>query len=178
MEPFILALIAHGFIGATDVVVNHELATHLPAQPGYVAEQRLHSARELIFATLFGGLAWFSWHGAAALFIGTLLAAELVISAWDTVIELDLRRLPVAERILHVLLFINFGVLLALLVPRLASWSAQPTALVPASHGAASWVLTALAAGALAWSVRDGLSALRHLRHRRHVKHRGASAQR
>ncbi len=53
MEPFVLALAAHGLIGGADVIVNHELIARIPAQAGTGPEERLHSARELIFALLF-----------------------------------------------------------------------------------------------------------------------------
>lgn len=115
MEAFVLALVAHGLIGGADVIVNHELIARIPAQPGSGPEQRLHSARELIFALLFVGLAWFEWHGLLAVAVGALLLAELVVSTVDTVLELDTRVLPVTERIAHVLLFVNFGIVIALL---------------------------------------------------------------
>jgi hypothetical protein len=160
MEPFIIALIAHGVIGGADVIVNHELIAKIPAQPNAGPEQRLHSARELVFATIFFALAWFEWHGLAALAIAALLLAEMTISTIDTVLEFDTRLLPVSERIAHVLLFVNFGIVLALLGQTLLRWMQQPTGVAAADHGIASWVLSLLALASLAWSVRDGLNAL------------------
>ncbi len=161
MEPFIVALIAHGLIGGADVIVNHELIARIPARPNSGPEQRLHSARELIFALLFFGLAWFAWHGAAALVIAALLAAELTVTTIDAVIELDTRVLPVTERVAHVLLLVNFGIVIALLGQALLAWGKLPTGLAAADHGALSWVLTVLAALALGWSIRDALSVVR-----------------
>ena len=165
MEPFILALIAHGLIGGADVIVNHEAIARVPAQPNTGPEQLLHSARELIFALLFLGLAWFAWHGAAAFIIAALLLTELAVSTIDTVIEPDVRVLPVTERVAHVLLFVNAGIILGLLGPVLLAWSALPTQLAAADYGAASWVLSALALLALCWSIRDAASATRRALH-------------
>lgn len=164
MEPFVIALIAHGVIGGADVIVNHELVARIPAQPNAGPEQRLHSARELVFAAIFIALAWFEWHGLAALAIAALLLAEMTISTIDTVLEFDTRKLPVSERIAHVLLFVNFGIVLALLGQTLLGWMQLPTGVEAADHGIASWVLSLLALASLAWSVRDGLNALRRPR--------------
>ena len=161
MAPYLLALIAHGVIGGTDVVLNHELIARLPARPNAGPEQCLHSARELIFATVFLALAWFEWHGMAALAIAGLLLAELAISTVDTVIEVDTRILPVSERVLHVVLFVNMGVVVTLVGQALLAWWSMPTRVLPASHGAAAWMLSALALGALGWSVRDARAAAR-----------------
>jgi hypothetical protein len=121
-------------------------------------EVRLHSLRELIFATLFIGLAWFEWHGAFAAVLAALFLAEVLISTVDTVLELDVRRLPVPERILHVLLFINLGLIMALLGPDAWHWFLQPSALVRTDHGVLGWILSAQSALALGWCIRDALS--------------------
>lgn len=162
MEPFIIALIAHGLIGAADVIVNHELIARVPALPGSGPEEALHSARELVFAVLFFSLAWFEWHGAAALVIAALLAGELAISTIDQALEFDTRLLPVTERVAHVVLFVNMGIVVALLGQALLAWGRLPTEVVRADYGFASCLLSLLALLALGWSVRDGLSALRH----------------
>ncbi len=162
MEPFVLALVANGLIGGADVIVNHELIARLPARRNSTTEQWLHSARELIFATLFLALAWSAWHGLGALVIVALLLAEFAVSTVDTVLEFDVRRLPVPERIAHVLLFVNFGILVTLLGQALLVWSRLPTAVVAVDYGAFSWALSGLAGLAFGWSIRDAASALRH----------------
>ena len=164
MEPYIAALLVHAAIGATDVVLNHELIAKIPSLPNAGPEQCLHGARELVFSGLFLALAWFEWHGLAALAIAALLLAELAISTVDTVIEVDTRVLPVTERVLHVALFVNMGVVLALVGQALLGWWPLPAQVLRAEHGVAAWVLSVLALAALAWSVRDGLNALRRKR--------------
>ena len=164
MEPFIAALLVHAVIGGIDVVLNHELIAKIPSLPNAGPEQILHSARELVFGALFLALAWFEWHGTTALAIAALLLAELFISTVDTVIEVDTRVLPVTERVLHVALFVNMGVVLVLVGQALLAWWPLPAQVLRADHGMAAWVLSALALAALAWSVRDGLNALKRKR--------------
>lgn len=156
--PFLIALLAHGLIGASDVILNHEVIARLPARRRAVAEQRLHSARELAFALIFFSLAWFEWHGVFAWAIVSLLLAELCISTIDTVLECDTRVLPVTERVMHVMLFVNFGIVLALLAPALADWLRLPDGLASVDYGWASWVLSAMSLLSLGWSLRDALS--------------------
>ena len=71
--------------------------------------------------------------------------------------------LPQNERVLHVFLTLNLGLLIAVLVPILLDWGAQPAALAVRSHGVLSWLLSALGLAAGAWSLRD-LLAWRRLR--------------
>ena len=63
---------------------------------------------------------------------------------------------------LHVIreaiLTLNLGLLIALLVPILLEWGKLPTALVPQSYGAWSWILSFLALAAGTWSLRDLLA--------------------
>lgn len=146
MPPYVLALMAHGLIGFLDVVVNHEW---------------LHSAREFLFAALFASLAWTEWHGAFVWWIVALLAGELLVTARDVVVEGNVRQLPASERFLHLFLFLNLGILYTLTGQALIGWHALPTGLAPVDHGWASWVLSAMALGALGWAVRDGVAAVR-----------------
>ena len=162
--PFLIALLAHGAVGGSDVILNHEVIARLPARKGAGPEQRLHSARELAFALIFFALAWFEWRGLFAWAIVALFLAELCISTIDTVLEFDTRVLPVTERVMHVMLFINFGIVLALLAPVLIGWMQLPDGLERADYGWASWLLSAMAVVSLGWSVRDGLRAMQLMR--------------
>lgn len=164
MEPFLFALIAQGLIGGADVIVNHKVIAQVPARDNAGPEEVLHSARECIFGTLFFALAWFEWHGVAVLFIAGLLLAEVVVSTVDTVLEFDTRLLPVTERVAHVFLFVNLGILVTLVGQALLAWGDRPSAIVGVDYGAVSWLLSGLAVLALGWSVRDGLNALKRMR--------------
>lgn len=161
MPLYVYALVLHGVLGGLDVFVNHEWLARLPHRRDAAAEQRLHSAREVLFCLAFLSLGWFEWHGAFAWWIVLLYAGEVAVSAFDVVVEGDTRVLPRAERVLHLLLFMNLGTLLALVGTALLAWSALPTAIVPVQHGWASFVLTAMATGALVWAFRDAASARR-----------------
>lgn len=158
---YIYALMAHGIIGFLDVVINHEWLSKLPSRPECVAEERLHSARELLFAALFASLAWAEWHGAFVWWIVALFAGELLVSARDVVVEGDVRRLPASERFLHLFLFMNLGIMYTLTGQALLGWHTLPTGLAPADHGWASWLLSAMALGAFAWGVRDARASAR-----------------
>ena len=154
--PWLLLL--QGVLAGVDTLLNHELIARLPHKPGARPELGLHVFRELIWTVLLFGLAWFAWHGAAAIAIAVLLAAEVLVTACDEWVENRSRVLPQNERILHIFLTLNLGAIIALLYPLLREWGSRPTALVAAGHGMLSWIITLLAAGALAWAVRDTLA--------------------
>lgn len=159
--PFLL--LAQGVVGGVDTILNHELIERLPYRVQARREVGLHSIREAIYATLFSGLAWHAWHGALALAIAALLAAEVIVTASDELVENRSRVLPNNERLLHVVLTLNLGFIIALMVPTLWAWAAQPTAFAVSDKGWLSWALAALGACAAAWSLRD-LGAWQRLR--------------
>jgi hypothetical protein len=151
-------LIFHGMLGGLDVLVNHELIEHLPSRIAARTEEALHSLRELLFALLFGGFAWFRWGGELVWCIVLLLLGELIVSLTDSLVEDDTRRLSAAERTMHVLLLINFGAYTSMSIPVLVHWYVMPTGLELAYYGWRTWVLTALAAASFAWCLRDAYS--------------------
>src|SRR3954463_11251909 len=153
-----LVLLAQGVLGGVDTLVNHELVERLPTRPEARREIGLHSVREAVWAILLAGLGWFAWHGAAALAIVALLVIELLITAVDEAVENRIRVLPQNERVLHVFLTLNLGIVIALLAPMLLQWKAQPTGLVLMDHGVSGWLLLALAAASAEWSVLDFLA--------------------
>lgn len=142
-------------LGGLDNLTHHELTEKLPARASARTELALHSARELIYAVLFIGLAWFAPHGLWAWALLALLAAEIVITLWDFIEEDRTRTLPPFERVLHTVMAINFGAMLALGAPAWTAWAAAPTGLAFEAHGLFSWFLTLSAAGVAAWGVRD-----------------------
>jgi hypothetical protein len=155
-------LVLQGVMGALDTLVNHEHLEKLPQRRPARAEVGLHAVREAIYGALLLGLAWFAWQGAFAAVIAALLAAKVLVTVSDEYIENRIRVLPQNERVLHVLLTLNFGAIIALLVPVLLDWAANPTELAPAHHGWMSWALSLLGVASAAWSVRD-LMAFRRL---------------
>ena len=153
-----MLLVAQGLMGGVDTLVNHEIIERLPHRPSARREIGLHAVRESIYATLFIGLAWFQWHGAAALAIGGLLAAELLVTASDELVENRTRVLPQNERVLHVFLAVNLGFIIAAAIPMLYEWRAHATGLPRIDPTPTSWILTGLGAAAAFWSLRDLLA--------------------
>jgi hypothetical protein len=156
-------LVLQGLLGALDTLVNHEFIEALPHRRAARTEVALHAAREAVYAVLYLGFAWLAWQGAFAIVIGVLLAAEAAITLVDEVLENRVRVLPQNERALHVLLILNFGAIVALFVPLLIDWGANPTELAPAHHGWSSWAMTFFGVASAAWAVRDARAARRML---------------
>jgi hypothetical protein len=156
--PLHALLLAQAAVGGADTLLNHELVARLPHRPEARREIGLHAVREAIYGTLFLGLAFFAWQGAFAWAIAGLLAAEIVVTTTDEWIENRTRLLPQNERVLHVLLTLNLGLIIAVLLPRLLDWSSQATRLVRLEAGWAAWLLAAFGAASFAWCVRDALA--------------------
>ncbi len=146
-------------LGGIDNLWHHEITERLPARRGAAGELALHAARELLYAFIFLGLAWFRWQGYWAFLVASVLALEIVITLADFLVEDKTRRLPAFERILHTVLALNYGVLLAALAPVLIAWSNQPSAVVHSSH-TFSWAFTVFGSGVFAWSLRNAFAVL------------------
>ena len=162
MSLLAVLLVTQILLGGFDNLWHHELSERLPGKREARVEVALHSGRELCYALLFAGLAWWEWHGVWAAAVVALLVIEVCVTLADFVVEDRTRRLPTTERVLHTVLAINFGAMLAVLAPTLLAWARLPSALARVDYGFASWLLTAAAAGVLAWSVRNALAARRH----------------
>jgi uncharacterized protein (TIGR01777 family) len=159
-EAVLTLLAAQILLGGLDNLMHHELIEKLPARISARFELALHGARELIYAVLFLALAWLAPHGLWAWALLTLLAVEIIITLADFIEEDRTRTLPPFERVLHTILAVNFGALIALGAPSWVAWAAAPTALAAAEHGLFSWFLTLSAVGVGAWSIRDLAAAL------------------
>jgi hypothetical protein len=153
-----LLLVAQGVMAGVDTVLNHEILAKLPQRADARREIGLHVLRELAWMLIFVALAWFALHGAWAAALAAVLGAEVAVTACDELVENRTRVLPRNERVLHLFLTLNLGVIITLLAPQLADAFSRPTALVPLSHGPASWALMPFALAAAAWAVRDFLA--------------------
>ncbi|GAA0301971.1 TIGR01777 family oxidoreductase [Sphingomonas oligophenolica] len=164
-NAFVVALLLIQIaMGGFDTLYHHELTQRLPWKPGQATELRLHGARNLIYALIFLALGWTEPRGAAAMALIAALAVETGITLWDFVEEDRVRALPASERVTHTLLTLNYGALLALLMPALVSRTLLPTAILIEGHGLVSILLTAAAAGVLISGVRDLFAAVRNER--------------
>jgi uncharacterized protein len=142
-------------MGAFDTLYHHELTERLAWRPSQQRELRLHGVRNLLYAALFIVLGWFEVHGIWAWLLIAVLVVELVITLIDFVEEDMSRKLPPSERINHALLTLNYGAILALLMPVLIGWSGHDTAVVPTFYGVWSIVAALAAAGVAVFGLRD-----------------------
>jgi len=148
-------------MGAFDTVYHHEGTQRLAWRPEQATELRLHGVRNLAYALMFMALGWGEPHGIWAIALIALLAGELFITLWDFVEEDRSRQLPATERVTHTLLTLNYGAILALLLPLLTGWAARPTAILPVYHGVMNWFCLIAAVGVVISGLRDLAAARR-----------------
>ena len=141
--------------GGFDTLYHHELTERLAWRPSQAGELKLHGVRNLAYAVMFTALGWSRPQGASAWALIALMIGELVITLWDFVEEDRTRKLPATERITHTLLTLNYGVVLAALIPLLVRWAAQPTAIVQAYYGPWSWLCAIASVGVIVSGLRD-----------------------
>jgi len=156
--PFTLITI-QALLGGLDNLWHHEITERLPARRAAATELSLHALREFLYGFVFLGLAWFRWQGYWALLVAAVLVLEIVVTLADFVVEDKTRRLPAFERVLHTLLALNYGVILAVLIPVLIAWWNLPSGVLRISH-AFSWVFTVFGIGVITWSLRNAVAVL------------------
>jgi uncharacterized protein len=155
MDRVLLLLAVQGAMGAFDTLYHHEVSERLTWRCLAAGELRIHGVRNLLYAVLFIALAWSEWHGPLALMLAAVMAAELVLTLADFLVEDRTRDLPPSERVTHTLLAINYGAVLAAFAPELWRWAALPPRIGFGGHGALSWIATAFGGAVLLWGVRD-----------------------
>lgn len=162
IEPVLWALLlAQTAMGGFDTLYHHEITLRLAWQPRQATELGLHAARNLIYAIVFLALGWTEPRGGYAAALLALLLVELGITMWDFVEEDRTRLLPASERVTHTLLTLNYGVILALLLPELWARTALPTALPLVFHGLLSILFALAALGVTLSGLRDLAAARR-----------------
>jgi hypothetical protein len=86
-------LLLQGILGALDTLYYHEWRGRLVAySPRTSPELRLHAARDGIYAIIMSTLPWLAWQGGWALGLAALLAAEIILTLTDFVVEDTVRR--------------------------------------------------------------------------------------
>ena len=157
-----------GIIGAFDTLYYHEWRARLPARGKTAApELLLHASRDALYAIIFASLPWTQWHGGLVLVFVAVLVAEIILTLWDFIVEIAVRRdlgdVYAGERVTHAVMGILYGAMLACLIPTLWAWWAKPTELmwIPADAPALlRWGLTFMAGGVLVSGLRDLYAAL------------------
>lgn len=159
-----LGLLAlQGLIGAFDTLYYHEWRARLPARGRQAAaELYLHAFRAFFYAVLFGTLPWLVWQGRWVVVLGLVIVAEIVLTLWDFVVEIDVRRelgdVYAGERVTHAVMGILYGAMLAFLVPTLMEWWRMPSGLSLDRADIPDWLrwtLTVMAAGVFLSGLRD-----------------------
>src|SRR5215813_2884248 len=153
--PLWTLILAQIAMGAFDIIYHHELTERLAWRPTQWRELALHAMRNVLYAVLFVTFGWFEPRGAWAALIIWVLVIEIFITLMDFVEEDLSRKLPGSERINHTLLAINYGAILALLIPVLLGLVAQNTSLTPVNHGVMSAIATVAAMGVIGFGARD-----------------------
>jgi len=149
-------------MGAFDMLFHHELTERLAWRPSQARELRLHGYRNLLYALLFAALGSLQVTGLFAWLVIAVLVAETVITLIDFVEEDRSRKLPASERVTHTLLALNYGAVLALLLPILIAWAEAPSGLAWSFHGYWSLFMLAASLGVMPFGVKD-LAAARRL---------------
>ncbi len=171
MNLVLMLLLLNGVLGAIDTLWYHEWKAKLPSRGGPLRlELALHAGRDAVYAFIYGTLGWVAWTGQATLVLVALIGLEIVITLADFVVEDRLRPaiggLAAGERVLHSLMAIVYGAMLANLVPELLAWSRFETGLV--SHQQLGgqpplWIsltATAFGIGIAGSGIRDAMAAV------------------
>jgi hypothetical protein len=161
-------LAIQGVIGAFDTLYYHEWRARLPARGRQAAtELALHAARDFLYAILFATLPFVHWRGSWVIALVIVLVAEIVLTLWDFIVEIAVRRalgdVYAGERVTHAIMGILYGAMIANLIPVLIEWWRLPTALLltPADAPAfLRWALVVMAAGVCISGLRDLYAAL------------------
>jgi len=162
-------LVTQGVIGAFDTLYYHEWRARLPmGVPQTTPELRLHAARDVLYAVLFGSLPWLAWQGLWVILLAAILLAEIAFTMADFVVETNVRKplgdVYAGERVTHALMGIVYGAMITYLLPALRDWWFMPTALVAAPADVPlvlRWTLSMMAAGVLVSGARDLYATLR-----------------
>jgi hypothetical protein len=163
MTTALYLLFALGILGAFDTLYYHEWRARLPTLGKSAGDElRLHAWRDFVYAALFCSLPWIAWQGRYAVVLAGLLLAEIILTLWDFVVE-DWIRKPLGgvyagERIVHAVMGIVYGAMLAFLLRTLAGWWRQPTAweFAPAQcPEILRWAITVMGVGVLLSGLRD-----------------------
>ena len=161
---WLLAL--QGMIGAFDTLYYHEWKAKLPALGKQAAKElRLHAVRDVLYSILFVGLSLFQWRGMWALILLAVLAAEIIFTLWDFVVEVVVRKplgdVYAGERVTHAVMGILYGAMLVFLLSTLRDWWTLPTELARSNvSDLLTWILVVMGVGVLFSGIRDMLAAL------------------
>lgn len=163
MKSVLYLLTVLALLGAFDTLYYHEWRARLPALGRSArSELLLHALRDFVYTVLFVGLPWLVWQGRFVLLLVALFLVDVVLTLWDFVVE-DWIRKPLGgvypgERIMHAVMGIVYGAMLAFVVPAMQIWWSRPTKLTlspPLVAEPLRWFLVVMAVGVFLSGVRD-----------------------
>ena len=128
--PLMILISLHLLMGGFDTLYHHEFREKLAWKKSQAHELKLHGIRNFFYALIYLCLGVVTPTGLWAYALIAVLAIEMVITLIDFVEEDNSRKLPSSERVLHTVLSINFGAILALLIPKLWLLGSNSTALL------------------------------------------------
>ncbi len=164
MTTVLTLLLISAVLGAWDTLWFHEYRAALPRNIANTrTELKLHAIRDSLYVVIYGVLAWWVPSGPAVWVLGALMSAEIVITLADFVVE-DRDRPAIGgmaptERVLHTLMAIVYGLVLAQLVPLLIDARIDDAFLI--RHDAPVWMsiaATITAIGIAGTGIRDALA--------------------
>lgn len=161
-------LFALGLLGALDIAMYHSAAHGIRSHPDSRAELITHSLRGPTYATLFIIVPNFAMHGVFFWLLIALYAVDVIISIVDFALERESREflggLPSGEYVLHTLIAMLFGALVATSFFEAGNWAFEPTAIFYAPADV-PWVLrlvmAIMAAVVLYSGLQDLMAAIR-----------------
>jgi hypothetical protein len=168
MNVALWLLAIQGLIGAFDTIYYHEYRARLPARGRAAAiELKLHAARDFLYGVLFLSLPWIQWRGLWALALAAVLLAEIILTLWDFIAEIAVRKelgdVYAGERVTHAVMGILYGAMIAFLLPVVWRWWSLPTILAfePAPvQPLLRWAVTVMGIGVVLSGLRDLYAAL------------------
>jgi len=157
-----------GCLGAADIMIFHSVAHGIRSHPNSARELVTHSLRGPTYAALFVLIPNFSMQGLVAWGLLALFIFDVGISIWDFFLEQNSRRLlgglPSGEYVLHMLMAMVFGGLVASVLYCASDWFNGATRLVYAPVAVPAALLLALLVMAvlvLVSGLQDAAAALR-----------------
>ena len=163
MKLALYLLAALALLGAFDTLYYHEWRAKLPALGALArSELRLHALRDFVYAVLFAALPWLALQGWYVVILAALFFTEIVLTLWDFVVE-DWVRKPLGgvypgERVMHGVMGIVYGAMLASIVPTLRTWWYRPSEITlspPIVGKGLRLIMVGMALGVFLSGIRD-----------------------
>ena len=133
MEAATYILFVLGCLGAADILLYHSIAHGIRSHRDSRLELWIHSLRGPIYAALFLLIPNFALHGKFFWLLIGIFVFDVFVSLGDFIIERGSREffggLPTGEYVLHIILAMLFGALVASVFFSVGHWGTMPSRL-------------------------------------------------